>query len=530
MIINLTKHNLINNINFQIEQIKKENEVKIIIFLKINLDSLLISKMLIALFNSNFISCELLIVMHQSEINYFLKKNELRNYYFLFFFINFGGNIYLKKFYYKNSYFLKKIFVIDFCQWFYTYNLFSSAIVVIVDRQTFDYKYFKFLNNFILKWKENFSLFFSNDLFKDIQKPNFYFYNNIWLEVIHVSSMCFLGTIDLEKYNKFIFYIGKKFDFYFKKTNNLMNKNFFQRKIKLNFLRKTNDLSIFLLRHSSLLCALTNTPSFSLKFRLWKYSGILKLSQLFFKLGISFIQTKQPWVKLKRKIKQNFKKKIFYYAKNFGVKLIKICSFEKLFNSIKTYGILKLHKISNIDFFYAVKSIFFMMNYRKLNLTENSNYLKMYNCFLSFKIIKYAIKTAKESQDFVNRISRIIITKKTYLNEVFFRYSFLQNSRNINLNYDTLKNLSFYLMLAFYQKFKKKKAFFLVMRTEELSIITGSFFNNKECKKLKEKLKKNTTLSIKTIDFPNSKTLTLILKTNNEINLFKNIIKFLKCK
>ena len=181
-------------------------------------------------------------------------------------------------------------------------------------------------------------------------------------------------------------------------------------------------------------------------------------------------------------------------------------------------------------FFYALKSIIYKINCKKVKSIKNKDYWKVYDCFLSFNTIKYGIKKAKESQDFVNRISRIIISKKTYLNENFFRYSFLRNSENINLNYDTLKNLSFYLMLAFYQKFYKKKAFFITIRIEKKSILIGSFFKNKDCKLLKEKLKKYTTLSVKIIDYQISKTLTLILNTNNETDFFKYIKNFLKSK
>ena len=143
-------------------------------------------------------------------------------------------------------------------------------------------------------------------------------------------------------------------------------------------------------------------------------------------------------------------------------------------------------------------------------------------------MIKDGLKWAKRSQDFIIKISRIIISKKTYINEFFLRYSFLQNCANNIINYDTLKNLSFYLMLAFYQKYKKKKAFFIILQNKNYSIVTGSFFKNRDCKKLKEKLKIKSNLFVKIIETDSTKTLTLILETNKEKNFFKNIINFLK--
>jgi hypothetical protein len=522
MIIHLTKRNLINNIDFNIKQTKKK--VQIIIFLKINIDSLLICKMLIRLFNSKFISCELLIMSHQSEINQFLKKYDIQNQYFLFFFINFGGNIDLINFYYKNSYFLQKIFIIDYCKWFYKDNLTSSSIIIIIDQLYIDSKYSEFLTDFVFKKRKKRLNFLPNDIFNIITESDFYLFNNIWLEIIHISSMYFLSIIDKNKYNNFIFYIGKKFEFYYKNKKNLKQ----NKKLEINIIKKSRDLSIFLLNHSSLLNALINTPSFSLKFRLWKYSGILKLSQFFIKLGVSFREINNPWIILDYKLKKKLKRNITYYAKSFGVSLIKTCSFEKFFYSIKKKNFSELYKISSIDLLFAIKSIFFIYDYKKIIINKNYNNWKIYNCFLNFKIIKHAIKKAIQSQDFVNRISKIIISKKIYLNEIFFRYSFLKNSENMNINYDTLKNLAFYLMLAFYQKFNKKKAFFLIIRIGNKSIITGAFFKNNHCKILKERLKHNSTLSVKLIDFQISKTLTFVLNTNNEIDLFKYIINFLK--
>ena len=353
MIVNLTKHNLINNIDLRFKQIKKK-KFKIIIFLKNNLDSFLICKVIIAIFNSKFISCELLLINHQSEINRFLKNNYIQNQYF-FFFINFGGNTNLRKFFLKNSHFLQKIFVIDFCEWFFKHNLLSPVIVIIINSLFINSRYGNFFTKFIFRKKKNSLIFFSNDFFNISQESDFHIYSNIWLEIIHISNMYFLGIIDKKKYNNFVFYISKKINFYFKKSDSQNSHNFLNKKSKRNNLKKTEDLSIFLLRHSSLLDALINTPSFSLKFRLWKYSGILKLSQLFIKLRISFTKTKQPWFTIRHIVKQNLTKNIAYHAKYFGVKLIKTCSFEKFFNCIKTYKVNKLYKISNIDFFLRFK-------------------------------------------------------------------------------------------------------------------------------------------------------------------------------
>ena len=523
MIINLTKHNLINNLNIIIKKTKKN----IVIFLKITLDSFLIYKSLIKLFNHVFLSCELCIITHLCEINEFCKKIEIYNGYFVFFFLNFGGNIHLKKFCRLNYRVFKKIFIIDFHEWFYIDNLASSKIFFCIDNASINSKYFQFLNYINLKKKKIYlktiSIFYSNYLCNVNQESDHNFYNNIWLEVVYISNMYFLGKIDEEKYKSFIYNVGKKFDFYKNQNNKSLKK-----KVNQHFLTKTKDLSIFLLRHSSLLHAIINTPSFSLKFRLWKHTGILKLSQLFNRIGLPFNEIKKSWVELKKKIKNKLRKNIVNQAKYLGVNLTKTYSFVKLFYYFKIHRSVEFNKISNIDFVYAFRSIFNVLFINKINFVKKKNYLKINDFFFNNKMIKDGLKWAKRSQDFIIKISRIIISKKTYINEFFLRYSFLQNCANNIINYDTLKNLSFYLMLAFYQKYKKKKAFFIILQNKNYSIVTGSFFKNRDCKKLKEKLKIKSNLFVKIIETDSTKTLTLILETNKEKNFFKNIINFLK--
>jgi hypothetical protein len=66
------------------------------------------------------------------------------------------------------------------------------------------------------------------------------------------------------------------------------------------------------------------------------------------------------------------------------------------------------------------------------------------------------------------------------------------------------------------------------MQLKNQSIVTGSFFNNEECKKIKEKLIFDKNIVIENGNYNNSKTLTLILNQGKEADLFKNIITFLK--
>jgi hypothetical protein len=525
MIINLTKNNLVNNLKFQL---KKNNlKIKIIIFSKINLDSFIISKYLTAVLKSKFISYELFLIKNQSEINEFYKKKmKVKNHYLIFFFINFGANIKLDKFFLTNYNAIKKIFLFDFHKCYYYKNLTSHSILIFFDRLYLKHYFYKiFDRNKVLVQKKNY-FFFSNNLLNIIPDSQFNIYDKIWLDIIYTSNLYILGIITRKKYRNLIFYIGKKFD-YIKKRNIESDDIFFNKKSKLITFKKTKDFSIFLLKHSSLLDALVNTPSFSLKFRLWKHSGILKLSQFFNRLGFSFSEIKNSWVRLKPKVKEYFKRHIVRHAKYFGINVTKMNSFTKIFNPLNIYETDKFNKVSNIDFVFVAKSMFDLIINKKINLV-NTSYWKMYDIIFDLKAIKYGIRNAKKSQNYVNKMGRIIISKKTYINEIFFRYSFLQNLSNINLTQTTLRNLSFYLMLAFYQKFQQKKAFFVIMQFKNQSIITGSFFNNVECKKIKEKLILDKNIIIENSDCNNSKTLILILNKGKEADLFKNIITFYK--
>jgi hypothetical protein len=524
MIINVTKNNLVNNIKLQFKN--KNLKIKIVIFSKINLDSFILSKYLTSILKSELISYELFLIKNQLEINKFCENvRKIKNNYPIFFFINFGANISFEKFFLTN-FMIKKIFLFDFHKWYYYKNLTSSSILIIFDRLYLKFYFHKIFGNEVSFEKKKI-FFLSNNLLNMITDSQFTIYDKIWLEIIYTSNLYILGIINQKKYKSLIFYIGKKFD-YFKKQNIENDCVFFSKKSKLITFRKTKDFSIFLLRHSSLLESLVNTPSFSLKFRLWKHSGILKLSQFFNRMGLSFREIKISWVQLKPKVKDFFKRNIINHAKYFGVHVIKMNSFTKIFYPFNIYKTDSLYKVSNIDFVLISKLMFDLIISKKINLVKN--YWKIYDDISDYKILKYGIKIAKESQNFVNKMGKVIISKNTYINEVFFRYSFLQNLSNINLTHSTLRNLSFYLMLAFYQKFQQKKAFFIIMQLKNQSIITGSFFNNKDCKKIKEKLILDKNIVLKHGDYNNTKTLILISNKGKETDLIKNIITFLNYK
>ena len=157
MIVNLTKNNLVYNIKFQL---KKNNlKIKIIIFSKISLDSFIITKYLTAVLKSEFISYELFLINNQSEINEFCKKIlKIKNDYHIFFFINFGANVNLEKFFLTYYYAIKKIFLLDYHKWYYYKNLTSNSMLIFFDRLYLKNYFYRILdrNKVLVEKKNNF--------------------------------------------------------------------------------------------------------------------------------------------------------------------------------------------------------------------------------------------------------------------------------------------------------------------------------------------------------------------------------------
>jgi len=292
---------------------------------------------------------------------------------------------------------------------------------------------------------------------------------------------------------KKINWLEKKLFFFDKKNNQSFSKKYFKfRTVYSNTFCKIEELPIPLLRDWNLFDALTTNPFFGTKFKIWKKSGIKKISKYFFRLGLSIKETTEAWYYIPQTKRKLLESCIENESFLFGINFKKFNSFKKIFFEKKFSQEINFFEISACDYFLSLESLsdcelfeFFKKNHTKI-------FWNVYQSLENFKSIKKGIKITQKIQKFVSKMSRIIICNKIYISEEHVNYIHIKNKKNFNITYLTIKNLVLYLMLAFSSK-KKKKIVIIFLRSQIRTVIVGGFpklkFQNNPIKK--QKIKEN---------------------------------------
>jgi len=350
-------------INFlDTESIKKNrSELKnglfdLLIFFGLDLESILISRILSTFFQNKFISYELCPVHSWEKFNNRCKKISNQKLNFLqIFLINFGGNINLKKFLDKNNLTFINIFVFHPITVIHRKNVISKQIFVFNNKS-----YWKcHLENIITKSCLKSNLFrnlptktqiFSNFLLRTKKEK----LESFWFQVISISNLHFSKKIDDETYSKEMKILEQILRKHFKKKNPKIlsnDSNFYK-------VEPSVEISSSLLRHWSIFESMTNTPRLFSYFCLWKKSGIKKISKYFLKMGFSMKEANIYWNLLSFEKKKKFKNNFQNELNRFGIHNLKFNSFVKTYlfeNSIEKF---KNQKISAQDCIYGLNSLF----------------------------------------------------------------------------------------------------------------------------------------------------------------------------
>jgi hypothetical protein len=232
----------------------------------------------------------------------------------------------------------------------------------------------------------------------------------------------------------------------------------------------------------------------------------------------------KPWFFLHIDKRKYLKKKIIKESCRFGIQIVKYNLFIKNYcNFINKKKYIK-EILSAIDFIHAVSALLdyeFFKNKKK----KSQNFPKVFNSFSDYKKLKIGLEISQKIQKFVSKLGKIILSKKLYIPERLFNYTFLKNIQLLKITYEMLKRLTFYFMLAFSHKnLKKKKFFFFIIPGNKKFLLTGFLpqkkFNLQDIK-LKKFKKKIIFLgaSIEEDGF-----YSIEIKENDEIN----IIRFLR--
>jgi len=317
----------------------------------------------------------------------------------------------------------------------------------------------KLKKSYILMGNSN-EIFFHNNpkivsILKNLKCSGVNFHKIIWIKSVMLTEYWLRKKINFQLYinrckNLFLCLAKKKSD-----KKKFKNQEKFQLQI-------SNELPLTFFRHWNIFDSMLNTPFFSIKLKAWKINGKKSLYRLLTRLGFSTKNIKKPWIYLDAKLKNTIKK--FF-------------EFLKSYNSIFTKIIEEGKLVSTFDWILGANSILD----EKINGLSNKPkklYWKVFDSVFDCKLIAVGINKGKILNKFVQKLSCVILSKKIFISEKFFRYAFLKNCSQIT--FKMIKRLTFYLMTSLNKTCLKKKNFILIIHRLEDTLISCSFFKKEE--------------------------------------------------
>jgi hypothetical protein len=328
--------------------------------------------------------------------------------------------------------------------------------------------------SYIFTRNSNESFFLNNpkivSILKNLGSFGINFHKIIWIKSVVLTEYWLRKKINFQLYinrckNLFLCLAKKK---------SIKKKFKNQEKFQLQI---SNELPLTFFRHWNIFDSMLNTPFFSIKLKAWKINGRKSLNRLLTRLGFSPKNIKKPWIYLDAKLKNTFKKFFEKECATFGIKIKKIFGFLKSYNSIFTKIIEEGKLVSTFDWFLGANSILD----EKINGLSNKPkklYWKVFDSIFDCKLTALGINKGKILNKFVQRLSCVILSKKIYISEKFFRYAFLKNCSQIT--FKMVKRLTFYLMTTLNKTCLKKKIFILIIHRLEDTLISCSFFKQEQ--------------------------------------------------
>ena len=305
----------------------------------------------------------------------------------------------------------------------------------------------------------------SVDFFKFcIQKPSYFFKKlninhiaipdfekNIWVNSIFIWHLYFSKKLSIQSCSLKIKKISKIL-FHF--LNKQIKDNRIQTCRKLNSLQ---ELPLYFINHSTILNSFLNTPVMVLIFELWKNESFMNILQFLSKINIFPEDFQKSWAMFDQERKtiilQDYEIEIKKFNPTFGL----IYIFKKKFTHSFTKS-----DVSSLDMALIIRSIF---DRRVQNLhypLNKKNFWSGVNCLIKNKKLKKYVERERKIQEFISKVSRIILLKKAFLSRK--RYRILYIAGSILMSYRMVEGLVNFLISVFNKNEMKKKLFILIIK------------------------------------------------------------------
>ena len=440
---------------------------EIIIFIKINLESLLIFLEIFNLLENSLFKIKIIPILENTDmLKYFTNcLNENENIFFLVIIENYGE---IKEFLIASK---------DRIQPQNKNNLIFHEI-------SFGIKQFNFFNDFFLRYFRDktkdlvISVIDISSYFRKNLLPYFYspervlfdkyefqaIQHKIWFRAIMIWHLYLEKKITYKVCSFHIKKISKLLQKFYGKQSNSVEDN---KNKKITFLK---ELPMYFLYHSPFIISFLNTPSLIIRFELWKTDGFYRILEFLGKISIFKEDINKLWTNFDNKKKTEIRGCFLSEAKKYSQLPTLIYIFKKQFKNMK-------HQIdfTSLDLVLAFRSKFDLsLKYLFRRVTKKKFWLNL-DFLTETKILKKFIRKGKQTQKFISNISRIILSKKLFVSLKKMRIVYIVGSDDIT--YRMLSGLSSFLISVFNKNKLKKKLLLLIIKEQFTTVIFISHQN-----------------------------------------------------
>jgi len=430
------------------------NYSEIVIFTKMNIDSVLIFWEAFRYLKLHFLCVTILPVSGDSEIlEIFSDYNNLTQ---DIIFLLIGGETKLYwnkiilekklKLYFKKNFKLSKNTVFSLNDHIFIDQLCSIELTnnqKIIKVKPID------ITNFFKNWEWKSNNFNKKVDFHSITTLNFQDY--VWINAITIWHLYLSGNFSSSHCCRILKKISWVVKVLFKKKKNLkMNEN----KYKFVF---SKELPFYFLYHHSIFESLLNTPSIIIDFEIWKKDGFSKIFQFLGRISIFKENIGKYWNKYNEEEKKEILKCFKFEIKKFGTPHNLIYNFKQVYKNLTN-----LFELSSLDLALTLRSMFDLKIRNLMKNVKKKIFWDSFKCLIKLGNIKRFVIKEKYVQQFISRVSRLVLSKKTFISRRTMRILYLSSFDDIT--YEMIKGLLKILISVFNKNKLLEKLILLIIK------------------------------------------------------------------
>jgi hypothetical protein len=274
--------------------------------------------------------------------------------------------------------------------------------------------------------------------------------NIIWVKSVITCHLYLSNTLSFYECT----FRLKKISFLFAavlKKKELVEKN---KSITLNF---SKELPFHFLYHSVLIDSVLNTPSILINFETWKKEGFFKILKFLGEIYVSKEDAHSLWIDLEDKKRFLIMRQFEIEIKNTGSIFNSIYIFKKRFQNLSNSI-----QMSSFDTALALRSIFDLKIRDLDRKVKKKNFWLCLKSLFGYKEIKKFIEKEKNVLKFITRVSRKVLSRKTFISQQAMRLLYISGSSRVT--FKMIEGLLKLLNSVFIRNKIKKKLLLIIIK------------------------------------------------------------------